>query len=750
MKSKRLKKITSVFLVLFIIGGLGGCNTKKAENNNAENALEKTSTAIKTAQAAEFASYKEATVDEQPSLKPYSIASDLSNIENCKRFEFSQAVQERLAENGFVVIPDSYSEFYPIYETNRYDCVVPNLVTTDSMLHNYHLYFDYLLKTVEQEKLLPELKQLNLGMLQASREQYNSLKGNDWENAAKRNMAFFAVAGQLLDPNTSIPAEVRNEVQAELKLIKAHKQTAISPIMSMETGKDALESLKEDYTQYIPRGHYTRSDALKSYFQAMMWYGRMTFRLKSDNETRSAALMTLALYGNSNFSSWSKINSTSEFFTGRNDDPGVLEYSALLKKTYGTNLSLKDLTANQTKWEAFMKAAAAMKGPAINSIPIFDAAIQPDREREIKGFRFMGQRYTIDADIFQRLVYREVGENPQGERRMLPKGLDIPSAMGSAEAENILKSWGEEKYSNYPENMARMQQYISSLPTETWHQNLYWGWLNSLQPLLSELPNGYPSFMRNQAWTRKSLSTYLSSWTELKHDTVLYVKQVYAEAGGGGDVQDDDRGYVEPNPRLYARLAALLGLTRDGLQSRGLLNSNDAENLNRLQKLALDLKTISEKELKGQSPTEEEYELIRSYGVQLEHFWLETLRDQKDPKKGPNQLLVDNPAMLVSDVATAPPDTVLEEATGFIQSIYAVVPVEGKLRIARGGVYSYYEFPWQSNDRLTDDAWRSMLYDSMYNDKSPKAPAWTGSFIVPGGECRIVMPWEPDNNEINP
>ncbi|MEN6350614.1 MAG: DUF3160 domain-containing protein [Syntrophomonas sp.] len=742
MKSRRLKTLTSVLLIFIIIGTLCGCNQKK-DNPTAE----KTNPVNKTAQAEEFAPYTEASVDEHPTLKPYSAASDLSNLENRKRFEFSPEARELLVKNGFVVVPDTFSEFYPLYETNRYDGVVPNLVTTDSMLHNYHLYFDYLLKTVEQEKLLPELKNLNKGMLQTSREQYSSLKDSEWKNAARRNMAFFAVAGRLLDPTASIPVEVRNEVQPELNLIKAHKQTAISPIMNMGAGKDALESLKEDYTQYIPRGHYTRNDALKSYFQSMMWYGRMTFRLKSDNETRSATLMTLALQSTSSFSSWNKINSTSEFFTGRNDDPGVLEYLELLKKTYGPTPSLKDLTADQTKWEAFIKAAAAVKGPAINSIPIYDASIQPDREREITGFRFMGQRYTIDADIFQRLVYREVGENPQGKRRLLPKGLDIPSAMGSAEAGNILRSWGEEEYPNYAKNMTRMQEYISSLPTEYWHQNLYWGWLNSLQPLLSEVPDGYPSFMRNQAWTRKSLSTYLSSWTELKHDTVLYVKQVYAEAGGGGDVQDDDRGYVEPNPRLYTRLAALTGLTRDGLKSRGLLSANDAANLERLQKLALGLKTISEKELQGQTLSEAEYELIRSYGVQLEHFWLETLSDQKDPKKGPNQLLVDNPAMLATDVATAPSDTVLEEATGFIQSIYAVVPVEGKLRIARGGVYSYYEFPWQSNDRLTDDAWRSMLY----NGEAPEAPAWTRSFIVPSGECRIVMPWESDsNNETNP
>jgi hypothetical protein len=109
----------------------------------------------------------------------------------------------------------------------------------------------------------------------------------------------------------------------------------------------------------------------------------------------------------------------------------------------------------------------------------------------------------------------------------------------------------------------------------------------------------------------------------------------------------------------------------------------------------------------------------------------------QDANKGPNQLLVDNPAMLVSDVASSP-GTVLEEGSGFIQTIYAVVPVDGKLRIARGVVYSYYEFPWQSSDRLTDNAWRTMLFDR----EAPAAPDWTTTFIASSEKCRVIMPWE--------
>ena len=88
--------------------------------------------------------------------------------------------------------------------------------------------------------------------------------------------------------------------------------------------------------------------------------------------------------------------------------------------------------------------------------------------------------------------------------------------------------------------------------------------------------------MQNRAWARKELSTFLGSWAELKHDTVLYAKQVYAEAGGG-NMDVDDRGYVEPNPLVFGRLAALAKTTREGLQARQLICERDAESLQRLE-----------------------------------------------------------------------------------------------------------------------------------------------------------------------
>ena len=161
---------------------------------------------------------------------------------------------------------------------------------------------------------------------------------------------------------------------------------------------------------------------------------------------------------------------------------------------------------------------------------------------------------------------------------------------------------------------------------------------------------------------------------------------------------------------------------------RGFLTVNMKDNLNKMEQLAMSLKTISEKELNNEKLTDEEYELIRSYGGQLEHFWIEVNKDEPAFKESTNQenYLAQNPAAIVADVATDPNGRVLEEGTGKISEIYVVVPIDGKLRIARGGVYSYYEFTWPMSDRLTDKKWRGLLN----SDQSPSLPSWTDAFLA--------------------
>jgi hypothetical protein len=729
-KNSSSKWLLGVLLALLIISALVAVyyfffrdtGTVQETVNAAKTAVNKA--LPQTAEAAKFAPYENIEVNATPQVPAYAAAANLSNVVNKDRFTFSNAAKNLIVENNFVVTPGYHNEFFPLYEDNRYD-KIPNFVTSDSIVHNYHLMFDYLLKNLEEEKLIPELKTLNSLMLKESIKQYESFVGTEWEDATLRNIGFFAVGSKLLDNSVEVPAIVKDKVDAELALIEARGGIVSSPLWKTDTSE-----LLEDYSQYIPRGHYDKSEQLKAYFKTMMWYGRLTFRFKEDEEIKSAILITQALNVSNNQESWDKIYEPTNFFVGKSDDITYYQVDEVLKKVGGDPI---------TNFSEIKDELSKLDPPQINSMPIYNADVQPDREEEIKGFRFMGQRFTIDASVFQRLIYREVGDKAHtcedkdnwvaGNARYLPKALDVTAAMGSEEAYDLLKETGETDYACYQENMSNMKDYISGLDTDTWTQNLYWGWLYSLQPLTQEKGKGYPVFMTNQAWIRKDLNSYLGSYTELKHDTILYAKQVYAELGGGPEptYTDDDRGYVEPNVDVYARLAGLLNMTQAGLEARNILSESNKNNLALMEELVLDLKTISEKELNNEILTDEEYELIRSYGGQLEHFWLEVNREDFEKSGlGTESYLSQNPAALVADVATDPNGSVLEEGTGYINDIYVVVEVDGKIKIAKGGVYSYYEFSWPLDDRLTDAKW----WDLMDSENAPEMPSWTTMFFA--------------------
>lgn len=89
----------------------------------------------------------------------------------------------------------------------------------------------------------------------------------------------------------------------------------------------------------------------------------------------------------------------------------------------------------------------------------------------------------------------------------------------------------------------------------------------------------------------------------------------------------------------------------------------------------------------------------------------------------------------MTDIATDPDSGLaLEIATVSPSTIYVAVKVDGITKIARGSVFSFYQFPWPSNDRLTDTKWRQMMgieldEDGNYSQDRPVAkPDWTESY----------------------
>ena len=647
-----------------------------------------------------------------PSVPPYSVSEGLGEVVNLDRFYLSDEERKLLEQNLFVVTDSSYQEFYQLYEINRYDQIA-NYVTVDSLMHTYHLYFSMLLNRTEKNYLADDLLALSQAMLETSVGQYELLVGTQWEEAARRNVAYFAVAAALQDPAQEIPADVAELVEQELALIYAAGGIEISPL-----AEDYM-----DYSQYKPRGYYEGDEILERYFRAMMWYGQVNFAQDNDSLTRSALLMTLAM-AQTDITAWEKIYTVTSFFAGVSDDLGYYEYAPAIAEACGGYPTVEALKSDEGGYARVVELAAEMAPPAINSVPV-DASEEGDLGEMNKGFRFMGQRFTIDAAIMQQLVYRAVEENSAGEKRLLPDTLDVPAALGSDLALQLLEEQGDAEYSGYSENMTQLREFISGATEASWTSSLYSSWLYTLEPLLETKGEGYPSFMTSTEWQKKNLETFAGSFTELKHDTVLYSKQVMAEMGGGWEDEIDDRGYVEPEPEVYRRFMLLAQQTAEGLDGFGLIDSADKENLSRLEELARRLLVISNKELRNESLTDEEYDLIREYGGNLEHFWIEALQDRTgaeylDPRE--------YPAALVTDIATDPNGRVLQVATGMPAEILAIVPVDGQLRLVSGVVYNFYQFEQPLNDRLTDSEWYQMVREELYGERQLDKPWWTQSY----------------------
>lgn len=655
-----------------------------------------------------------------PSVEAYTVASDLSNVTNLEQFyiESGSEAEQMLSENLFYVREGDLKEFYETYEINRYS-LTPNFITVDSMMHTYHLYFSYLMKKTERSYLASEVSGISETMLEKSIDQYEALKGSEWEDAALRNVAFFAVAAGLEQSDMSVPSEVSAIVAEETANIMDASQILISP----------LTGTMIDYSQFTPRGYYEGDEQLETYFRVMMWYGQIGFVQNEEDLDRSALLMTLAMNGDV-LEAWESVYTVTSFFAGASDDLTYYEYLPAIESAYGGVPEVSDLIGNTESWTAFRELTAAMDAPAINSIPTVDDEDESTSStEENKGFRFMGQRFTIDASIFQQLIYENVQENSDGENRMLPNTLDVAAALGSDTAYSILENEGATDYENYTENMETLRSGIASADDSLWQASLYSNWLYTLTPLLEEKGEGYPSFMQSTEWAKKNLETFAGSYTELKHDTVLYAKQVMAEMGSGDLPDWDDRGYVEPEAEVWARFADLAAGTAEGLLGYGLLSDDDEENLKRLESLADQFLTISEKELRNELPTDEEFELIRTYGGDLEHFWIEAFKDE-----GENITTNDYPAAIVTDIATDPNGTCLEVATGAPSIIYVIVPIDGELHICEGAVYSFYQFEQPISERLTDSEWRQMIGqaitdDGTYNSENEvEKPEWTQSY----------------------
>jgi hypothetical protein len=715
---------------------------------------------------------------------------------------------------------DPYFGKGPVAEWNReflglYGAVVGNddykertqanavFLSSDIFFHSYNLLYTELLKEMENESFFPSMKELSATFFDAANAKVSAdpskadewravrnyfavphallstakepLAADDYSSGAAEAAAAFAEGDKTADSVDTATAFVKN-----LKLDAASEAKVIKDLQTVfaASGKGVPEVFKDEYaayyedtgidfgvdfSQFTPRSHYTGSSLRRQYFRAMNWYSQLAFFVKSPALTAYAFDATQLMAEHpEQLEAYAKLESTINFLVGTSDDLMPTDYMAALEAAKGA----PDTEA------AVADYLAKARQPRIKSMPAgYDTVGEEDSDDVLqltKGMRFFSGKFIIDSYWTGRLTQGDEAPRPGYTQKLPPmaSSLEVMALLGSDYAKEKIPTLDFYK----PETREAIDQAMKELADENatlddayWTDNVYNGWLWTIRSLFDWQEANVaklPRFMQGDLWAAKTLMTGAGFWTELRHATLLYAKQSFAELGGGPpgcdprEIPAPAKGYIEPQIEAYDRLAYLAARTKAGLEELGfgeLRNmrplSNYVDTLDTVRSYVA--KELGNAQLQEKTSSAEETDdygkTCTVHSIEGDSDW-ETIRlgivggleaSLPEPIEGPVLPVKDKRAAILADVHTggdsANPTRILYEGTGVPSVMIVAVKDQNGPRATIGFAYTQYEFTKEyGGQRMTDEEWQKNFYANddtytfEYRDDAtwPAIPSW--------------------------
>lgn len=583
---------------------------------------------------------------------------------------------------------------FDVYEMNRQEGT-PNYITEDFLFLAHAMVARRTIADLENRVLMPAFASLTTRI-------GKGLDAMDETDPAVRLARdFMAVIACLLsgaDRPEPDAAARPDSVAAELALIRESAGLSPSELMGHPL----------DYSRFIVRGSYARSEELGRYFRAMTYAGAVLFPVTAskatgirpetaDLLTRTALKIVETIHADPDLlAARDRLAIRLTWLFGPPDNLTHVDYRAVRRE-------MADAPIADIRRRLLERARKTGRQPLILSGLVRKEGLEPGvSPRDVlTGWRFIPQRYTPDSAAFQQLVYDRVTVY-QGDKtpfslsvidgkpvKGLPLGLELMAFLGSVAADDRLAESDERNYKGYAGAEIRAKALLDGsldIPTLTAaHLTVLGQWLDR-----QAAGTGGPDDDRR-------LNSALSFWTWTRYITLLYAKQSYTVAGKGLDLSSEDRrtARIEPAPALYEQLAAAAAALKKGVSG----GPGDAEalapivdRLTSLESVLRRCRRIAAAAADGDAPpTGEDAAFLNN----LDKALLK-LTGEKD-------------APIVTDVHTDPSGgRVLQEAIGRPRIV--TVPVDEG--IARGALFRYYEFKYPLDRRMTDEAWRQALTDS--------------------------------------
>ena len=635
--------------------------------------------------------------------------------------DFNAKLEDALGRNSFAIVPGKKEQLFHVYEKNDY-ANFPSFVTTDLYLQLFHLYFDCMVRNIEENGMSTAIERLCHVM---------------YERSEGYNRAFFAIAEALITGQAPRPVD------------DAYSQQVLDEIRHVNESEDDYSefldyrNVKYAYSLFRPRGHYTRTEALGRYFRAMMWLQNVPFGTDKPEQLRNALLMADEIGKNSEARAlYNQVFEPITFLFGQPDNLTILQVYDEIQRQ---GLPIEKLLKKKKAMEKIRKRLDDLGSQQTHIRPKFENTSHTK-------INLMPQRYMPDGEVLNEMIDSEAFPT----RRAVPSGLDVFAAMGVGVAEQILT--GElkvqEAWPDFSQNIAKMKARMKEID---WQETAATQWMSTLQTMLdtdisrfntsNEAEMKLPDFMMTSQWAKKNLNTALASWAELKHDAILYAKQpMGAECGAGGPPDPVLKGYVEPNLGFWVRAGALNTALEEFLNRYNLKTEKITSASESISDLAEFLLRVAREELQGgDGLCDEDYAQIEIIGSIVENISLDLIREPDQYLDGWNNVEgADRSIACVADVYTAnaynnPDKSILYEATGPAYEIYVTVNIGKDRYLTRGAVFSYREFLRPLGiQRLTDEEWQ----ENLKHHPNEGIPSWIKEIIVPlEGELQ-------DNEEI--
>ena len=612
---------------------------------------------------------------------------------------------------------------------------VPIFITTDLAAHTQHLVFDRMLQYTEEYFFLPRMEELTNMFIEAI-----SRRSDAPEQIREQAIQYFQVpqaiirtgaeaieTGKYDEPVKYVP-KTDSEIQEIICVYPESVKADYEKVMSADGQMEAIFNEEEDFSQYRPRGHYTKNGALETYFRATMWYGHLHFSIvkpKENEQVPEAILQKEAVISlivdtvqknQELYERWAELFNPITTLIGMSDDLSFEDIVPLWKEQNVSDYS--EWASNPENLTAFMTLCSdTLRPPAISGQSVLKMYSETDPETGNPtvplGWRLFGQRFTYDSFIHEKV------SPPRLMSRDIVRGLDIMKVFGSQTAEALLQSSDYPSMPGLKEKLDELQNQYDTYDSVFWNQTYYNQILYQVKTQATFEQGAGFYFTESPAWNIKSQIAAHGTWAELRHDTILYVKQVAAERAGDGDFEPTFRTeplpkpvhYIEPNVPFWEGAFSSVLKLMGTFEYYNLLDEESKVALERLYDIYKRILSIVKTEAANLPVSTEDIEWIPTIPAS---FGTLALVHNNHGYISDNNLLK---MACIADVYTNNDFNVCLEV-GVANPVRLYIPLndsQGGKRIAIGYGFSYVEFTHPSNDRMTDDQWKTIIYKQKQN-----------------------------------